>query len=134
MFISVDLPAPFSPRSACTSPLRRSKLTWSFARTPGNCFVMFRNSRMGASAISRDPNCHVLSGRTEPGCELLRDPPCADDGVARHSAVQVADTDGAAGGAEDDVLLTVVEAAERLAHRLVDGDLRPDEVRQREPE
>src|SRR5690348_4574726 len=47
MFISVDFPAPFSPRSACTSPLRRSKPTWSFARTPGKRFVMPRSSRTG---------------------------------------------------------------------------------------
>ena len=40
MFISVDLPAPFSPSSACTSPLRRSRSTWSLATTPGNRFVM----------------------------------------------------------------------------------------------
>src|SRR5580765_2361907 len=45
MFISVDFPAPFSPSSACTSPLRRSKSTWSFATTPGNRFVMPRISR-----------------------------------------------------------------------------------------
>src|SRR5689334_5556891 len=35
-FISVLLPAPFSPSSAWTSPGRRSKLTRSLARTPGN--------------------------------------------------------------------------------------------------
>src|SRR5579884_2238297 len=49
MFISVDLPAPFSPSSACTSPLRRSKSTWSFARTPGKRLVMPRSSRTGVS-------------------------------------------------------------------------------------
>src|SRR5215217_6848992 len=56
MFISVDLPAPFSPRRALTSPARRSKSTLSFARTPGNCLVMCRSSRTGGSAIPRDPN------------------------------------------------------------------------------
>src|SRR5437868_1886914 len=35
MFESVDLPAPFSPRSACTSPSAASKSTPSFATTPG---------------------------------------------------------------------------------------------------
>src|SRR5215216_4091783 len=40
MFINVDLPAPFSPSSAWISPFLRSKFTWSFARTPGNFFVM----------------------------------------------------------------------------------------------
>src|SRR4249919_1955645 len=52
MFISVDLPAPFSPRSACTSPRRRSKSMWSLASTPGNCLVIPRSSSTrGSSAI-----------------------------------------------------------------------------------
>src|SRR6185437_1569125 len=44
MFESVDLPAPFSPSSACTSPSAASKWTPSFATTPGNRFVMSRSS------------------------------------------------------------------------------------------
>ena len=51
MFESVVLPAPFSPRSACTSPAAASKLTSSFATTPGNRFVipaMRRRERRGA--------------------------------------------------------------------------------------
>src|SRR3954469_3031165 len=44
MFESVDLPAPFSPRSACTSPSAASKWTPSFATTPGNRLVMSRSS------------------------------------------------------------------------------------------
>src|SRR4051794_5363458 len=52
MFISVDLPAPFSPSSACTSPRRRSKSTWSFARTPGKRLVIPRSSRTGVSEAS----------------------------------------------------------------------------------
>src|SRR3954447_8599342 len=55
MFISVDLPAPFSPSSACTSPRRTSRSTLSFATIPGNRFVIPRNSRTGgSSAIRRD--------------------------------------------------------------------------------
>src|SRR5579862_182160 len=42
MFESVLLPAPFSPRSACTSPAAASKSTPSFATTPGKRFVMPR--------------------------------------------------------------------------------------------
>src|SRR5919206_2716717 len=54
MFISVDLPAPFSPSRACTSPLRRSKSTWSSATTPGKRFVMPRISRtVDASTAQR---------------------------------------------------------------------------------
>src|SRR6516164_6151414 len=36
-FISVDLPAPFSPIKACTVPLRVRSWTSLRARTPGNC-------------------------------------------------------------------------------------------------
>src|SRR5947208_16426305 len=54
MFISVDFPAPFSPRRAWTSPRLRSKSTWSFASTPGNRFVMPRSSRTGAASIGGD--------------------------------------------------------------------------------
>src|SRR5689334_22419731 len=53
MLINVDLPAPFSPRSACTSPRRRSKSMWSLASTPGNCFVIPRSSRTGAASTVR---------------------------------------------------------------------------------
>src|SRR5215467_7046266 len=38
MFDSVVFPAPFSPRRACTSPAAASKLTSSFATTPGKRF------------------------------------------------------------------------------------------------
>src|SRR6185312_15338917 len=51
MFESVDLPAPFSPSRACTSPSAASKSTPSFATTPGNRFVMFRSSTAGAMGI-----------------------------------------------------------------------------------
>src|SRR6185369_11211426 len=40
--MSVDLPAPFSPISACTSPRRTSKETSSTARTPGKLLVTLR--------------------------------------------------------------------------------------------
>src|SRR3954452_25111886 len=51
MFISVDLPAPFSPRSVCTSPRRSWKSTWSLATIPGKRFVIPRSSRTGTSLI-----------------------------------------------------------------------------------
>src|SRR6266702_7062346 len=51
MFISVDLPAPFSPRSAWTSPGKRSKSIPSLATTPGKRFVIDRSSRIGPSLI-----------------------------------------------------------------------------------
>src|SRR5438309_1725060 len=54
MFIRVDLPAPFSPSSACTSLSSSSKSTWSFASTPGNCLVIPRSSRTGVPGIGGD--------------------------------------------------------------------------------
>src|SRR5437868_15346848 len=51
MFIRVDLPAPFSPSRACTSPRASSKSTPSFATTPGNRFVIALSSRRGGSAM-----------------------------------------------------------------------------------
>jgi hypothetical protein len=44
MFISVDLPAPFSPNSAWISPARTCKSTASLATTPGKSLVMPRIS------------------------------------------------------------------------------------------
>ena len=40
MLISVDLPAPFSPRIARISPRRTSSEIPAFAVTPGKCFVI----------------------------------------------------------------------------------------------
>ena len=40
IFIRVDLPAPFSPTRACTSPLRTSRWTLCSARTPGKLLPM----------------------------------------------------------------------------------------------
>src|SRR5690606_31837408 len=50
--ISVDLPAPFSPRSAWISPARRSKSTPSSARVPGNTLVSDRT----VSSVTPDPS------------------------------------------------------------------------------
>src|SRR5262245_37299891 len=50
MFESVLLPAPFSPRSACTSPSSASKSTRSLARTPGNRFVIPRHAIAGRAS------------------------------------------------------------------------------------
>ena len=47
MFISVVLPAPFSPSRACISPGADVRSTWSLATTPGNRLVTpFSSSRM----------------------------------------------------------------------------------------
>ena len=52
IFISVDLPAPFSPTSACTSPAITSNETPSSARTPGNVLTMSRIASNGAIAAA----------------------------------------------------------------------------------
>src|SRR5487761_2285263 len=49
IFINVDLPAPFSPTRASTSPACNSRSTPSSARTPGNDFPMARIWSNGAS-------------------------------------------------------------------------------------
>src|SRR5258708_27839213 len=52
----VDLPAPFSPRSAWISPARTVKSTLASAVTPGNLFPMPRSSSssgMPASVLPR---------------------------------------------------------------------------------
>src|SRR6058998_3817973 len=53
MLDSVVLPAPFSPRSACTSPAAASKSTCSFATTAGNRFVIPRSATAGGGGEAR---------------------------------------------------------------------------------
>src|ERR1700721_35223 len=49
IFISVLLPAPFSPMKACTSPGQMLKFTLFRTRTPGKLLQIWRTSRMGRS-------------------------------------------------------------------------------------
>src|SRR5690349_6479480 len=58
-FISVDLPAPFSPQIAWISPRRTFRLTSDRAFTPGNVLVMERISRMKSSMDVRRPRHRV---------------------------------------------------------------------------
>src|SRR5215213_8273534 len=53
--IKVDFPAPFSPTSACTSPVPSPKETSSSARTPGNLLVTPRTSRMLSCSLISPP-------------------------------------------------------------------------------
>src|SRR4051794_38902381 len=55
MFESVLLPAPFSPRRACTSPRVTSKSTASFASTAGKRFVIPRMETAGEAPGSPAP-------------------------------------------------------------------------------
>ncbi len=49
VFISVDLPAPFSPTTACTVPRITTRLTSRLATTPGKVLVMPRSSTAGGA-------------------------------------------------------------------------------------
>src|SRR5262249_50376747 len=64
IFIRVDLPAPFSPTTASTSPRPSRKLTSCSACTPGNALQMPRASSR-KSATTDPPNCftrrHLLA-------------------------------------------------------------------------
>src|SRR6185503_1338067 len=53
IFISVDLPAPFSPINATISAAPTERLTLSSATTPGNRLLIPSISRIGASAAIR---------------------------------------------------------------------------------
>src|SRR6187455_3220160 len=54
IFINVDLPAPFSPTSACTSPGRTSNVTPLNARTAPNDFSM----PVAASRVTEAPTLY----------------------------------------------------------------------------
>src|ERR1041385_4728934 len=66
----VDLPAPFSPRSACTSPRCRSKSTLSSATTPGNRFVMPLISRTGEASTAGDSTAGCRRALLDGGRDL----------------------------------------------------------------
>src|SRR4051794_39408452 len=140
MFISVDFPAPFSPRSACTSPRRRSKSTWSFATIPGKRLVMPRSSRTGASAAAMRgdsmaprtrggrepprPRDELDRGRDVldlPGRDLLLDLLDLVDECLRDLRVDLADPDAAGPDAERRVGAALERALHDLVDRGVDG-------------
>ncbi len=70
-FIRVDLPAPFSPQIAWTSPRRTAIETFESALTPGNSLVMSRISRMtlpgGPAGCAAAP---VVSALDDPGAGM----------------------------------------------------------------
>src|SRR6266545_5447687 len=143
MLISVDLPAPFSPRRACTSPRRRSKSMWSLARTPGNCFVIPRSSRTGASSTRRLTNRAGLEARPVASlCRVLPDARrrlelAGDDLLLqrvdlRHPGLlqlcllaELAEPDTAVLQVEDQVLAALVAACLRTLHGQVDAHVHP---------
>ena len=54
--MSVDLPAPFSPSNACTSPSRRSRSIASFAVNVPKRFVMPRSSSARGALELAEPD------------------------------------------------------------------------------
>src|SRR4051812_19708411 len=140
MFESVDLPAPFSPSSAWTSPSAASKCTSSFATTPGNRLVMFRSSTAAGIEKGRAGVCP-----RPPGSALaLRAPDDALDEVVHGHQVAVG---RAMARLDAQLALLVVDRAAELvplaAHDLRalgsdellrrSGDLRAVRSEQREP-
>src|SRR5262245_46635595 len=74
MFDKVVLPAPFSPSRACTSPGPASKLTFSFATTPGKCLVIptIRTAGDGEAPDGPAPPACVTSRGADSPTELGR--------------------------------------------------------------
>ena len=85
-FMSVDFPAPFSPRSATTSPTLTSSETSSSARTPGNRLVMWSSRRTGVLpavelGLATHRHSAVVSHRRSLACQGRPARPTAPAGL-----------------------------------------------------
>src|ERR1700692_1356321 len=58
--MSVDLPAPFCPISACTSPADTESRAWRNAPTPPKLMSMSCISSSGGRVMEEDPDCDVF--------------------------------------------------------------------------
>src|SRR6185437_13601880 len=141
MFISVDLPAPFSPSSACTSPRRTSRETSSLATTPGNSLRMPRISRTRSSLTAamllrnrrRTGNSPALRGSSLLSERRRWDEPAGDhvrlvlvhrrDPRLRHLRADLAHADAAVLQVEQDVAATLERALRHRGHHVVDADI-----------
>src|SRR5882757_1031662 len=99
MFMSVDLPAPFSPSSAWISPMRRSRSMASLATRPGNVLVMlissttFRAGAKAAGAGAWSPlSMATASGHLQTGNALNRPIPVVESHVVHRLALGNADS------------------------------------------
>src|SRR6476646_6658901 len=117
MFESVDLPAPFSPSSACTSPSAASKSTLSFATTPGNRFVIPRSSTAGGM----EERAGETRGLARPVALALRAPDDALHQVVHRHQVAVA---RALARLDAQLALLVIDRPAELVPLAAD-DLRP---------
>src|SRR4051812_47073948 len=86
--ISVDLPAPFWPITAWTSPGKRRKSTPESAWTPEKRFEIPFISSTGTASLmglsSRRPSTSVLPVRELPGGDLLREHALLGDDALGH--------------------------------------------------
>ena len=88
MFISVDLPAPFSPRIACTSPESTLTDTSVSAATPPKCLAMPAISSVaGRVAVIVDP---VIGSSSGAGLTVSRRAPAGPDRSGPAGAVPAA--------------------------------------------
>src|SRR3569833_1472265 len=119
----VDLPAPFSPASACTSPGARESETWSSARTPEYALTIAAASRAGRTTrvLPRSPVPVAPDTRMVPPTGLSGQPGLDAGDVEAHAAgaqlVQLLRRGGLAGDQVVDLV-----GGHRLDHR-VDADL-----------
>src|SRR5258705_13259924 len=60
--MKVVLPAPFGPITACVSPARTSKSTWSVATSAPNVLLNFRTSSSGLFIFARQEPCKPALG------------------------------------------------------------------------
>src|SRR6185503_16527395 len=144
MFISVDLPAPFSPSSACTSPRRTSRDTSSLATTPGNSLRIPRISRTSSSLTEVDAIARRREGEIGSPSRRARQCLLADrrrrlelagddlrlvlvhgvDPRLRHRRAALADPDTVVLPVQEDVRPTREVPLERILDRVLDTDIR----------
>src|SRR4051794_25623086 len=133
--MSVDLPAPFSPRSAWTSPACRSKSTPSLATMRPKRFVMPRSSSARSMPSLGRALPHRVGRRDLPVEDLLLD--VLDlSGVLLARRADLADADAvvlqAVHGVRAALVGVVLDGLDRVEHRdvhLLEGardDLRPE--------
>src|SRR5436305_2184293 len=138
MFISVDLPAPFSPRSAWISPGSTTRSMWSLATRSPKRLVMPRSSSLRASS-QRVAECRRpptgAGGRRAASLRLCRRDHLhltADDvllelgqlalQVGRHLAVELVEVgqlDAVVGERADGTTTALQRAVGRLQHRVL---------------
>src|SRR5580700_7134910 len=112
IFISVDLPAPFSPTRPWISPGSKAKSTPRSAATPPNVLLTPESS---SNADITGSDQEVLLHPHHPRCVRLRYDRPVDDDVLRDAPLPGLFTCNHRGDAGDD--RTAMDAAGRIAHR-----------------